>query len=143
MSGCSDEEEISFSEADRRGYEGGSDDSEFGKIEHRRTRIAGGFGKVVVRQFAKAKKQVRRIRSRKSLLSKSRSRNEGKVIIEGDSSGRGSGCRFCFSRPKVLESPNEDSPTSDPNDPNFTHAMLRNLLDKNDFYSKECNPHLD
>ena len=46
--------------------------------------------------------------------------------------GGRSGCRFCFSRPKVLESPNEESPSSDPNDPNFTHGMLRTLMDKND-----------
>ena len=83
---------------------------------------------------------MRRIRSRTSLLAKS---EEGKVVIvEAGVSGR-SGCRFCFSRPKVLESPNEESPSSDPNDPNFTHGMLRTLMDKNDFYSKECNPHSD
>ncbi|KAG4916758.1 hypothetical protein AAZX31_19G210600 [Glycine max] len=146
MSGCSDEEEISFSESDRHRYEGGSDgdddDSEIRKNEHRssRRRMGSGFGKVVVRQFTKAKKQVRRIRSRTSLLAKS---EEGKVVIvEAGVSGR-SGCRFCFSRPKVLESPNEESPSSDPNDPNFTHGMLRTLMDKNDFYSKECNPHSD
>ncbi|TKY61616.1 hypothetical protein E2542_SST11467 [Spatholobus suberectus] len=155
MSGRSDEEEISFSDADHRegGSDGDDDDSEIGKSEERsrrrrrRRRMGGGFGRgmgqVVVDQFTKAKKQIRRIRSRKALLPKPRSRNEGKVmIIGGDVSGRGSGCRFCFSRPKVLESPN-DSPTSDPNDPNFTHAMLRTLMDKNDFYSKESNPHLD
>ncbi|KAG2406447.1 uncharacterized protein HKW66_Vig0057030 [Vigna angularis] len=147
MSGCSEEEGVSFSDADRRGYEGGSDDdSEMGKSQLRRRRRVSDFGKVVVRQFAKAKKQIRRVRSRKSLLAKSRQGNEeGKVIVvDGDSGGRrrGNGCGFCFSRPKVLESPNE-SPTSDPNDPNFTQAMLRTLMDKNDFYSKECNPHLD
>ena len=146
MSGCSnEEEEISFSESDRHGYEGGSDgdddDSEIGKNEHRssRRRMGSAFGKVVVRQFTKAKKQVRRISSRKSLVPKPK----GKVVnVEGGVSGR-SGCRFCFSRPKVLESLYEESPTSDPNDPNFTHAMLTTLLDTNDFYSKECNPHLD
>ncbi|KAG5044192.1 hypothetical protein AAZX31_03G207200 [Glycine max] len=145
MSGCSnEEEEISFSESDRHGYEGGSDDddSEIGKNEHRssrRRRMGSGFGKVVVHQFTKAKKQVRRISSRKSLVPKPK----GKVVnVEGGVSGR-SGCRFCFSRPKVLESLYEESPTSDPNDPNFTHAMLTTLLDTNDFYSKECNPHLD
>jgi len=148
MSGCSEEEGVSFSDTDRRGYEGGSDDdSEIGKSQLRRRSRGSGFGKVVVNQFAKAKKQIRRVRSRKSLLAKSRpGKEEGKVIVvDGDAGGgrrRGSGCRFCFLPPKVLESPNE-SPTSDPNDPNFTHAMLRTLMDKNDFYSKECNPHLD
>ncbi|ESW35271.1 hypothetical protein PHAVU_001G221000 [Phaseolus vulgaris] len=148
MSGCSEQEGISFSDADRHGYEGGSDDdSEIGKSQLRRRRKGSGFGKGVVHQFAKAKKQIRRGGNRKSLSAKSRpGSEEGKVIVvDGDGSGRrrrGSGCRFCFSRPKVLESPNE-SPTSDPNDPNFTHAMLRTVMDKNDFYSKECNTHLD
>ncbi|WVZ08225.1 hypothetical protein V8G54_021571 [Vigna mungo] len=137
MSGCSEEEGVSFSDADHRGYEGGSDDdSEMGKSQLRRRRRVSDFGRVVVHQFAKAKKQIRRVRSRKSLLAKSRPGNEEGGIR------RGNGCGFCFSRPKVLESPNE-SPTSDPNDPNFTQAMLRTLMDKNDFYSKECNPHLD
>ncbi|CAJ1871484.1 unnamed protein product [Sphenostylis stenocarpa] len=148
MSACSQEEGVSFSDADRRGYEGGSDDdSEIGKSQLRSRRTGSGFGKVVVHQFAKAKKKIRGVRSRKSLLAKSRSGNdEGKLIgVDGDVSERrwrGNGCRFCFLRPKVLESPNE-SPTSDPNDPNFTHAMLRTLMEKNDFYSHECNPHLD
>lgn len=155
MSGCSDEE-TSFSDAaDHRegGSDGDDDDSEIEKSEERsktrrRRRMGGGFGKAVVHQFTKAKRQIRTIKSRKSLVSKSRLGNEGNVIIVdgGDCierhSGRGSGCRFCFSRPKVLESPDE-SPASDPNDPNFTHAMLRALIDKNDFYCRECNPHLD
>lgn len=148
MSGCSGEE-ISFSDADHRGggSDGDDDDSEIGKSEEglrrrRRRRMGGGFGKVVVQQFTKAKKQIRRIKSKKSLVPKSRSENEGNVIIDGSGRYSGSGCRFCFSRPKVLESPNE-SPMSDPNAPNFTYVMLKNLMDKNDFYSKECNPHLD
>ncbi|KAL2511766.1 Uncharacterized protein Adt_17366 [Abeliophyllum distichum] len=36
-----------------------------------------------------------------------------------------------------------ESPTSDPNSSEFTVDMLRALIEKNDFYSKECNPHLD
>ncbi|KAK7337635.1 hypothetical protein VNO77_18218 [Canavalia gladiata] len=150
MSGSSDEE---ISNADRDGYKGGGsdgdedDDSEIGKRERRRT--GSGIGKakkVVVHQFTKAKNKLRRIRSRKALLPSPSSNAKtmgcsGKIkIIRGGRSGRG--CRFCFSRPKVLESPNE-SPPSDPNDPNFTPAMLRTLIDKNDFYSKQCNPHLD
>lgn len=54
----------------------------------------------------------------------------------------GKGCVFCFSRPKTPESP-ADSQVSDPEDPTFAHVMLRDLLEKNDFYSGECNPHLD
>ncbi|KAF8015443.1 hypothetical protein BT93_H1068 [Corymbia citriodora subsp. variegata] len=53
----------------------------------------------------------------------------------------GKGCVFCFSRPKTVGSPAE-SLVSDPDDPAFTHEMLRELLERNDFYSGECNPHL-
>jgi hypothetical protein len=41
-----------------------------------------------------------------------------------------------------LETPN-GSPSSDPNDPKFTHSMLKTLIEKNDFFSKECNPHIE
>ncbi|KAA0056095.1 putative lysozyme-like protein [Cucumis melo var. makuwa] len=34
------------------------------------------------------------------------------------------------------------SPT-DPNHRKFTNEMLKVLIEKNDFYSKESNPHLD
>lgn len=51
-------------------------------------------------------------------------------------------CLFCIGRPRTSESPVE-SHSSDPSDPAFTHEMLRALLEKNDFYSKECNPHFD
>ncbi|KAL8027286.1 hypothetical protein ABFX02_14G085400 [Erythranthe guttata] len=54
--------------------------------------------------------------------------------------GRGS---TCLSRPRVAVDSSGESPTSDPNSPEFTFGMLRTLIEKNDFYSKECNPHLD
>ncbi|KAL5186544.1 hypothetical protein HKD37_05G012384 [Glycine soja] len=108
MSGCSDEEEISYSESDRHGYEGDNDDddSEIGKNEHRSKRR---MGSVVLERWqctTKAKKQVHKFRSRKNLLAKSRSGNniKGKLIVEGGVSGRRSGCRFFFSwLKKVLE----------------------------------------
>ncbi|KAL3635176.1 hypothetical protein CASFOL_019723 [Castilleja foliolosa] len=48
----------------------------------------------------------------------------------------------CLKQPLTLDSSGE-SPTSDPNSPEFTFDMLRALIEKNDFYSKECSPHLD
>lgn len=54
--------------------------------------------------------------------------------------GKGSGS--CFSRPETVESPAE-SHLSDPEDLAFTHEMLRDLLERNAFYSRECNTHLD
>lgn len=52
----------------------------------------------------------------------------------------GKGRAFCFGMPGALESPFA-SRSSDPNDPTFTQEMMRDSLEKNDFYSKECNPH--
>lgn len=52
---------------------------------------------------------------------------------------------FCFKQPPTLE-PSSTSTTlqsqpSDPNHPDFTFDMLKSLIETNDFYSKECNPH--
>lgn len=49
---------------------------------------------------------------------------------------------FCFSRQPPILDPPAESTTSDPDDPGFTFDMLKALIEKNDFYSKECNPHL-
>ncbi|KAK4424478.1 hypothetical protein Salat_1641200 [Sesamum alatum] len=51
-------------------------------------------------------------------------------------------CCFGLRKPRTLSSSGE-SPTSDPNSPTFTSDMLRTLIEKNDFYSKEYNPNLD
>ncbi|KAL2345564.1 hypothetical protein Fmac_006849 [Flemingia macrophylla] len=140
MSGCSDEEDVSdgYRHDGDGGSDGDDDDSEIGKSERRRRRTP--FGKAVMHRFTKAKTKLRRVRSRKALLPKSCLGNQASVIVEGGR--RRSGCRFCFSRPRVLES-SDESPISDPNNPKFTHAMLVNLIEKNDFYCRECNPHLD
>lgn len=52
------------------------------------------------------------------------------------------GCFSCLKEPGTLDSSGE-SPTSDPNSSEFTFDLLRDLIEKNDFYSKECNTHLD
>ncbi|KAG8363975.1 hypothetical protein BUALT_Bualt19G0079400 [Buddleja alternifolia] len=46
-------------------------------------------------------------------------------------------------RRTVEDSSGESPTTSDPNNSEFSFDMLRGLIEKNDFYSKECNPHLD
>lgn len=164
MSASSDEE-ISTRNGYQRGGSDGDDeeDEEDATKKKKKNRTKFDFGKrLVLNQFSKAKNQIRRVRSKKHLLSSSSSstistssfsRNlnvssRGKVVIiqgEGDTSNttrNGFGCKFCFSRPNVLENPN-GSPSSDPNDPKFTHSMLKSLLEKNDFCSKECNPHIE
>lgn len=51
----------------------------------------------------------------------------------------GGGCFMCFGK-----SPSDDSPVrSDPNSPNFTFELTRSMIEKNDFYCKECNTHFD
>nr|GLL37495.1 uncharacterized protein LOC104109530 [Ipomoea trifida] len=56
--------------------------------------------------------------------------------------GAGAGGGGCLKVPRTPDSGGE-SQTSDPNSPNFSSEMLRILIEKNDFYSKESNPHLD
>lgn len=58
----------------------------------------------------------------------------------GGNGGGVGGCFQCFKNGKTWGSKAE-SPTSDPNSAEFTHEMLRDLIEKNDFYSKECNLH--
>lgn len=94
---------------------------------------------VVARQLSKAKKQIHN-RSHKRGVRTSSGLGKTENMIVGN--GGTSGCYFCFSRPQVVESPVE-SPSSDPNGPTFTYATLKTLLEKNDFYSKDCNPHID
>lgn len=86
-----------------------------------------GYGCMPRWNLAKVKKAFGSSPNKKS--SRRRSRRNGKA------------CVFCFSRPKTTESPIE-SHLSDPNDAAFTHEMLRDLLERNDFYCRECNPHL-
>ncbi|KAH6761130.1 ubiquitin carboxyl-terminal hydrolase-like protein [Perilla frutescens var. hirtella] len=88
-----------------------------------------------------------RMRKSKKLLHQKR-KQKGIYVNSrgwGRRANRGSGggwCCLCVGQPKTLDSSGE-SPTSDPNSSEFTFDMLRALIEKNDFYSKECNPHLD
>lgn len=138
--------------SNRQGFQGGDgngdgDDGgnamrdEDGKKKH----TIGKAKQVFLQQFTKAKRELHNRRHRKALRSSSGSsgaaivtRASGKTIRGGSIAG----CYFCFSRPQVLESPSR-SPPSDPNTPSFTYAMFKTLIEKNDFYSKECNPHID
>lgn len=64
----------------------------------------------------------------------------------GDGGGGGDeGCLYCCLKPNPnldSSSPVEPKTSGDPNSPNFTFELLRALVEKNDFYSKECNPHI-
>lgn len=93
--------------------------------------------KVALLQFTMAKKYLKHRRENSNKWPSSSSANAttttGKRIV---------GSCFCLKQPFTLESPAE-SHTSDPNDPKFTFEMLKTLIEKNDFYSIECDPHLD
>ncbi|XP_044473116.1 uncharacterized protein LOC123201604 [Mangifera indica] len=111
----------------------------------------GGFGctqifrrrikKVVLFPVSQAKKQLynRRQRQQNRRVSFSdASANAGEKF--GGTSSKV--CSFCFMQPQTLDT-SDESITSDPNDPKFSNEMLRSLIENNDFYSKECNPHLN
>lgn len=117
----------------------------------------GGFGRnlgkarrVILSPFTKAKARKQLPRRKHSWASSSCSSSIAATKVTGFSSsgkeigggGNSKGCYFCFTRPLTMESPAE-SRTSDPNDPNFTYDMLKVLIEKSDFYSPDCNPHLD
>lgn len=86
-------------------------------------------------RFSKVKRTILR-RKRKGVSGNS----EGRREFSGG--GGGGGCYLCLKRPLTSDSGGE-SQTSDPNSPNFTYEMFRLFIEKNDFYSNECNPHLD
>lgn len=107
------------------------------------------FGKakqVVLHPFTRSKKPQL---PRKNKIRSSSSSSAAACFVSsrfrggGVNGGGGSkGCYFCFTQPQTLDSPT-GSQNSDPEHPNFTFAMLRAFVEKNDFYSKECNPHFD
>ncbi|XP_055816486.1 uncharacterized protein LOC129886005 [Solanum dulcamara] len=105
--------------------EEGDNNKDFGKNKGKR---------VSCFRFRKVKSMFLR-RKRKGVSGNSERRRE----LSGG--GRG-GCYLCLKRPLTSDSGGE-SQTSDPNSPNFTYEMLRVFIEKNDFYSNECNPHLD
>ncbi|XP_050382509.1 uncharacterized protein LOC126799356 [Argentina anserina] len=101
------------------------------------SRNLGKAKQVVLFPFTKAKKQLpRRNRGAASSCSPFSSGKRFGV------SGGNAGCYLCFMPPLNVDS-SAESPSSDPNSPNFTHGKLRSLIEKNDFYSRECNYHLD
>lgn len=75
-------------------------------------------------------------------LRKVRGRIRRRKVGAGGGDGEGNGGGGCLKLPRSPDSGGE-SQTSDPNSPNFSREMLRILIEKNDFYSKESNPHLD
>ncbi|XP_062081695.1 uncharacterized protein LOC133788285 [Humulus lupulus] len=100
------------------------------------------FGKarhLVLGPFTKAQRK----RSRKTHI-KASSNSSALVAAPNasSSSSSGKGCCLCIKKSGIGES-SFGSPTSDPNDPTFTYDVLKVLIERNDFYSKECNSHLD
>ncbi|KAG7030094.1 hypothetical protein SDJN02_08441, partial [Cucurbita argyrosperma subsp. argyrosperma] len=108
-----------------------------------------GFGKakrVMLYPFRKAKKQIlrRRIKRDSSSCSSSssvdctrRTSSSDKRVFDGSVN---QGCGFCFMKLSISDSKN--GPPTDPNHRKFSNEMLKVLIEKNDFYSKESNPHL-
>lgn len=118
---------------------GGSVDGDDGDEDDAKERRGYVYGKakhLVSFPFRKAKKQLVYSRRRKSRsISSPRSSGKREGFL---------GCYLCFKQkqPHTIESPSANSQTSDPNNPAFTYDHLKLLIEKNDFYSKESNPHL-
>ncbi|KAM5560832.1 hypothetical protein ABKV19_021802 [Rosa sericea] len=104
------------------------------------SRNLGKAKQVVLSPFTKAKKQLpRRNRTAAAASSSCSPFSSGKRFgVRGGNQG----CYLCFMQPLTVDS-SVEPPSSDPNSPNFTYGKLRSLIEKNDFYSRECNYHLD
>ncbi|KAM6578515.1 hypothetical protein CsatB_030352 [Cannabis sativa] len=138
------------------GDDGDDDEDESGGVQERdeqkpRKRAKGhgcygfsmNFGKarnLVLGQFTKTTRKP----SRKTHIKASYSSSSVLVAAPNasTSSSSGKGCCLCIKKSGTGES-SLGSQTSDPNDPTFTYDMLKVLIERNDFYSKECNSHLD
>lgn len=105
------------------------------------SRNLGRAKQVVLSPFTKVKKQLpRRNNNTRAAASSSCSLfSSGKRF---GATGGNKGCYFCFTQPLTVES-SAESQTSDPNSPNFTYGKLRSFIEMNDFYSKECNHHVN
>ncbi|XAR52782.1 hypothetical protein NMG60_11021035, partial [Bertholletia excelsa] len=94
-------------------------------------------------RFRKVDKQLRRKNKKASIPPPYSSPGCFNRRVGGGGRGGGIGsCYTCFKQTPTLDSPVE-SQTSDPNSAEFGFELLRALIESNDFYSKECNPHLD
>ncbi|XP_057963176.1 uncharacterized protein LOC131154427 [Malania oleifera] len=121
------------------GNEGGEDEED-GDVDD-------GIGTGIERKKQKTQRHGRGIRraTRAIFLSPLGRAKKRLLPYRGNAGGRrfggGGGCYLCLTRPQTMESPAE-SPGSDPNSPEFTYELLKALIENNDFYSKDCNPHL-
>nr|GMD88500.1 uncharacterized protein LOC109174566 [Ipomoea batatas] len=87
-------------------------------------------------------KKVSILGFRKVKRSVLRRKQKGNSNSVGPSRAAYGQCFLCLKPPRDMDSQTQ-SQASDPNSPDFGYDMLRVLIEKNDFYSKECNPHLD
>ncbi|CAH8337332.1 unnamed protein product [Eruca vesicaria subsp. sativa] len=84
---------------------------------------------------------------RKRFIDKFRKKPKSPKRSSSSSSSRSGGSHKggCFSLRRRRRTEEEEgspsSPVSDPNDECFTHEMLRVMLETNDFFSNDCNPH--
>nr|GMD92281.1 uncharacterized protein LOC107774801 [Ipomoea batatas] len=104
--------------------------------EIRRARVEGKC------RFGKKGKKVSILGFRKVKRSVLRRKQKGNSNSVGPSRAAYGQCFSCLKPPRDMDSQTQ-SQASDPNSPDFGYDMLRVLIEKNDFYSKECNPHLD
>ncbi|KAL2477691.1 uncharacterized protein Fot_46705 [Forsythia ovata] len=113
--------------------EGGGGPTEKIDLKERKCESCGRKGKMVsLFRFGKGKK-----------LLQERRKHRGSSVNSGRWAKRGGGgCFFCLKQPRAMESSGE-SPTSDTTSAEIDYDVLKVLIEKNDFYSKDCNPHLD
>lgn len=92
-----------------------------------------------------AEEKLNKVKGGKKRKRKKRKKKKGILVTSAcwgkRAAGGGDGCCLSFKPPRT-QFDSDESPTSDPNSPEFTFDMLRDFIEKNDFYSQDCNPHL-
>lgn len=128
----SDQEEEEEEEDDTFGTKGRRKDKKLNVLSGLRGLLLFRFTKSKTDLISKTKKMKKR---------KSRMRSVSFKDSQSSSSGAPTTYRFCRPKTEGSSSMEEDlANSSDPKDPIFSD-MVRNLLERNDFCSKECNPH--
>lgn len=108
-----------------------------GRRKDKKLNVLSGLRGLLLFRFTKSKTDL----ISKTKKRKSRMRSVSFKDSQSSSSGAPTTYRFCRPKNEGSSSMEEDlANSSDPKDPIFSD-MVRNLLERNDFCSKECNPH--
>lgn len=94
------------------------------------------YKRVVLSPFNKFQRFYKKYKRSSPSYSSSSSNSTSHQVSNFSSSNYS--CCLCMSKPQTLDT---DFEGIDPNNPNVSYDYIKSLIEKNDFYCKECNTH--